>query len=193
MIEHIRHRPWLIAAAVVVSLLVVFAARIGAGQPKASASAGGTTTADERSPSATSDATEPARQRTETQRSTTAADADTADAGDGEKLRVERRSGSTGTAAEGADDAVAASVDGSGAGPRAGKRRIGEGIHQVGVAVRPGIYGSGGGDACRWSRLSSKSSEDVVETSVGAGPQTVLLTSREWFETSGCDTWYRQR
>lgn len=118
------------------------------------------------------------------------------------RAQTQDRDAARTTAAAGAtagSDAVSrgTAVAGTAADPAAKpalRSRIGEGTFAVGVDVRPGIYRTGGGaTACYWARLRGGSSDDIIENSLGTGGTVATLEAGEWFETSGCDTWYRQQ
>lgn len=63
-----------------------------------------------------------------------------------------------------------------------------DGLYQVGVAIQPGQYHTGGSDSCYWAKLASGDTNRVIVNNIGAGPQTLTIDS-PYFESEGCGTW----
>jgi hypothetical protein len=70
--------------------------------------------------------------------------------------------------------------------------RIGDGIHEVNVDIKPGKYKTSGGDFCYWARLRDLdgSLNSIAANHVGAGLQTVIVKKTDKaFESRACGTW----
>jgi hypothetical protein len=71
---------------------------------------------------------------------------------------------------------------------------VGDGMHAVGIHVRPGLYKAPGSSSCYWARLSGFSGtlDDITENNFGSGQQYVWIEETDaGFETSNCGTWTR--
>jgi hypothetical protein len=69
---------------------------------------------------------------------------------------------------------------------------FGEGTYIVGTDLRPGTYGSPGGDLCYWERLRGFSGEtaEIIANDLPSGQAIVTIRqSDKGFRSSGCGTW----
>jgi len=65
-----------------------------------------------------------------------------------------------------------------------------DGTYQVGVDIVPGTYRTAGGSSCYWARLSSLSTNDIIDNNNSSGPQVVgILPSDKAFLTERCGAW----
>jgi hypothetical protein len=65
---------------------------------------------------------------------------------------------------------------------------FGDGLYQVGLAIQPGRYETGGAADCYWAKLSTGDTNKVITNNIAAGPQTVTIDS-PYFESEACGTW----
>jgi hypothetical protein len=71
---------------------------------------------------------------------------------------------------------------------------IGNGVHAVGIHIRPGLYQAPGGEDCYWERLSGFGAdwEDIIDNFYGDGQQYVQIESTDvGFQSADCGTWTR--
>jgi hypothetical protein len=69
---------------------------------------------------------------------------------------------------------------------------FGNGVHVVGVDIRPGTYRTDGAEGCYWAKL--RQDEDIIDNDwmVNGGRTTVTITSSVYkFESNDCGTWTR--
>ncbi len=63
-----------------------------------------------------------------------------------------------------------------------------DGLYQAGVGIQPGQYRTDGTDSCYWAKLSTGDTNSIIDSNLGAGPQTVTIDS-PYFESENCGTW----
>jgi hypothetical protein len=69
---------------------------------------------------------------------------------------------------------------------------VGDGTYVVGSDIVAGTYRSTGGSGCYWARLSSLSTNDIIDNNLSSGPQTVeIMPSDKAFLTKGCPSWQK--
>lgn len=72
---------------------------------------------------------------------------------------------------------------------------ISDGMHAVGIHVRPGTYVTNGGQGCYWAILKDARGvlDSIVENEFTWDParQVVTISTGQFFDTGGCGTWRR--
>jgi hypothetical protein len=68
----------------------------------------------------------------------------------------------------------------------------GDGTYVVGSDILAGTYRSTGDSGCYWARLSSLSTNDIIDNNLSSGPQTVEIDpSDKAFLTKGSPSWQK--
>jgi len=72
---------------------------------------------------------------------------------------------------------------------------FGDGVWQVGVDIKPGIYKTDGNSMCVYERLSGyDSTKDFIDGNSTNGPAIVeIMASDKVFESTHCGTWVLQQ
>jgi hypothetical protein len=65
-----------------------------------------------------------------------------------------------------------------------------DGTYLVGTDISPGTYRTAGSPSCYWARLSSLSTNDIIDNNNSNGPQVIeIQSSDKAFLTERCATW----
>lgn len=58
-------------------------------------------------------------------------------------------------------------------------KQYGEGTYVIGVDIKPGTYHTSGADICYWARLSSLSTDDIIDNGNTTGPATIQVRASD--------------
>jgi len=68
----------------------------------------------------------------------------------------------------------------------------GDGIFEVGVDMKPGLYKTSGTADCYYAVNADANGNNIKSNNIVSGPATVSVSQGEYFETSGCADWVLQ-
>lgn len=67
---------------------------------------------------------------------------------------------------------------------------FGDGVYEVGIDIKPGIYKTTGAEGCYYARLASLNTDNIINNNITSGPATVeVMTTDKAFLSRGCGDW----